>query len=356
MSIGLLSVLLATIGVSGSNIDPESHINRGVRFIIGSQNPDGSFGESGASTGDVGTTGLAIQALASSMTDQDPLLLRAIGKALRFLESRIQPDGLVYDAEEGLRVFKTAMAAKAFRASRLPRYQSRAAELFSRIGSSARLESQSDSRLTSTSSTERRDDAEGFKLLSGARGTDESTDRAIDFLLQLDSTSLNSGNSPRPVEQLQPNSIPGYISYESLPSLVYRDLTLEDPDVIAVLKALREKFTLIENPDLTRRFSMQSKPGGGQGLYFNIYVIARCLSLLPSEKFETDSGETHCWASELSSRLMTLQRADGSWLNQDPRWWEGRPVIATAYAVLALRQCQDRLRTNEVDLPSPLKK
>ena len=37
--------------------------------------------------------------------------------------------------------------------------------------------------------------------------------------------------------------------------------------------------------------------------------------------------------------LAEEQKEDGSWQNVHPRWWESNPVLATAYAVLALEIC-----------------
>ena len=33
---------------------------------------------------------------------------------------------------------------------------------------------------------------------------------------------------------------------------------------------------------------------------------------------------------------LNLQRADGSWANDNGRWWERDPNLVTAYAVIAL--------------------
>ncbi|MCH7925963.1 MAG: hypothetical protein IIC51_10560 [Planctomycetes bacterium] len=35
--------------------------------------------------------------------------------------------------------------------------------------------------------------------------------------------------------------------------------------------------------------------------------------------------------------LVSLQRDDGSWVNDADRWYEGNPQLVTAYALLALQ-------------------
>jgi hypothetical protein len=42
------------------------------------------------------------------------------------------------------------------------------------------------------------------------------------------------------------------------------------------------------------------------------------------------------WRRDLASRLMDFQKADGSWINDNSRWWEKDPVLVTSYAVLTL--------------------
>ena len=56
------------------------------------------------------------------------------------------------------------------------------------------------------------------------------------------------------------------------------------------------------------------------------------------EEIITDaSGAPHYWRAELCERLISLQRPDGSWVNESDRWYEGNPHLVSAYAVLALQ-------------------
>jgi len=337
--IGLFLVLLVAFAFAENLPTADEAIQRGAEFLIGSQNRDGSFGNSESDRGDVGTTGIAIQALAASATKSDSTRLRAIGLGLRFLESRIQPDGYVYDPDEGLRAFKTAMAVRAFRAANVPRYLSRASDLESLVAKARQFESGSESK------TDKAPDqslaADRLRTALDNEACDPATQRALEFLLTCDESSfkpqLDSGSSTPQVSHGE-----GYVSYNGLSTLVYRDLALDDPDVAAAIRALKERFTLSENPDLTRRFAIRSESPGNQGMYFNYYVLARILSLLPSSDFVTNSGQRHDWIAELTKQIISLQLRDGSWVNDNPRWWEGSSHLATSYAILALRLCQDR--------------
>ena len=337
--IGLLLVLQLGILFTEGSATSDEAIQRGAAFLISTQNRDGSFGNAESDRGDVGTTGLAIQALAAASANPDSTRLRAIGLGLRFLESRIQSDGFVYDPDEGLRAFKTAMAVRAFRAANVPRYLSRAKDLEAKVATERQFESGSESQATDAPGQSAA--AARLRTALGNEACDPATRQALEFLLTCDEDSIK----PQPVSGLATAHVAhgeGYVSYNALSTFVYRELDLNDPDVAAAIRALKERFTLSENPDLTRRFSIRSESPGNQGMYFNYYVLARILSLLPSREFVTNGGERHDWRAELTERIISLQRHDGSWVNDNPRWWENSAHLATSYAVLALRLCEDR--------------
>jgi squalene-hopene/tetraprenyl-beta-curcumene cyclase len=48
----------------------------------------------------------------------------------------------------------------------------------------------------------------------------------------------------------------------------------------------------------------------------------------------------HEWKKELSARIVSLQREDGGWANENNRFWEADPVLCTSFALLALELCR----------------
>jgi squalene-hopene/tetraprenyl-beta-curcumene cyclase len=42
-------------------------------------------------------------------------------------------------------------------------------------------------------------------------------------------------------------------------------------------------------------------------------------------------------------KLMNLQKRDGSWANDNARWWEKDPALVTSYALIALGMIQREL-------------
>lgn len=117
----------------------------------------------------------------------------------------------------------------------------------------------------------------------------------------------------------------GTMSYAGLLSFIYADLKKDDPRVIAALDWLSKNYTLEENPGM-----------GRQGLYYYYHLMAKGLAAAGTEKLKTAEGKQVDWVRDLALKLVNLQAADGSWVNDTARWMETDPVLVTAYSVMAL--------------------
>jgi len=132
----------------------------------------------------------------------------------------------------------------------------------------------------------------------------------------------------------------GSMTYALLKSYLLAGLKAEDPRVKAAVKWIKTHYSLDENPGFK---DIERKELGQQGLYYYYLTMARALSELEIQKIETPDGKTHLWRQELSDKLLRIQREDGSWINhRSSRWFEGNPVLATAYALLVLDLCQEK--------------
>src|SRR5262245_29345264 len=126
----------------------------------------------------------------------------------------------------------------------------------------------------------------------------------------------------------------GSMSYALLKCYLFAGLSKDDPRVQAVWKWVRENYTLDVNPG----FQASTDPAASyQGLFYYFNTMAKALALFGEERITDAAGQAHEWRSELSGRLLAMQRPDGSWINANAsRWYEGNPVLATSYALLAL--------------------
>jgi len=126
----------------------------------------------------------------------------------------------------------------------------------------------------------------------------------------------------------------GSMTYALLKGYLFAGLPKEDPRVEAAWSWLRENYTLDVNPG----FHAASDPTAAyQGLFYYFFTMAKALALYGEEHIVDGGGQSHAWRTELAGRLLSMQRQDGSWINSNAaRWYEGNPVLATAYAMLTL--------------------
>jgi len=126
----------------------------------------------------------------------------------------------------------------------------------------------------------------------------------------------------------------GSMTYALLKGYLLAGLPKDDPRVKAAWEWLKRNYTLEVNPG----FETSSDPNAPyQGLFYYFHTMAKALDLYGTEVV-TDAADTpHAWRGEMIDRLAAMQRQDGSWINgNSARWYEGNPVLATAYAVMAL--------------------
>ena len=128
----------------------------------------------------------------------------------------------------------------------------------------------------------------------------------------------------------------GSMSYAGLLSMIYADLTEDDPRVAAVRSWLSEHYTVKENPGLG---SKEDPSLGQQGLYYYYQAMAKGLAAANIDQLTLKNGTKVDWRLDLGRTLLSNQREDGSWINtKNSRWWESDPVLVSAYAVLTLEQ------------------
>ena len=124
----------------------------------------------------------------------------------------------------------------------------------------------------------------------------------------------------------------GSMSYAGLLSYIYADLKTDDPRVAAVLEWLKKNYSIEENPGM-----------GPEGLYYYYHTMSKALSIAGIDKLELADGTKIDWRQDLAKKLFNIQRPDGSWFNDNGRWWEKDPVLVTAYSILALTRIHESL-------------
>jgi squalene-hopene/tetraprenyl-beta-curcumene cyclase len=117
----------------------------------------------------------------------------------------------------------------------------------------------------------------------------------------------------------------GGMTYAGLKSMIYARLDPNDRRVRAAYDWIRSHWTLETNPELE-----------AQGLFYYYQTMAKALDACGREIIVDTDGRRHDWRTELTRKLLSIQKGDGSWVNENARWMESIPELVTAYTVLAL--------------------
>ncbi|MEM7475141.1 MAG: prenyltransferase/squalene oxidase repeat-containing protein [Planctomycetota bacterium] len=327
-------------------------IARGVNFLKAKgQAEDGSF--SGA-TG-VGPTGLVVSALLQvGLTEKDEVVARG----LAYLKKHVQPDGGIYAKTSLHRNYDTCIAMVAFaKANNDGRYSAlvNKAEIFVKGIQMDESEGKTSSDLDYGGAgygKHQRPDLSNTSYLVDAlhelgRGSDdEAMKKALAFVSRcqnLDSehndsphakkiddggfyyTVANGGETKAGTAENGGLRSYGSMTYAGLKSMIYAGVSKDDPRVKAASEFLSKHYSLEENPGMDQ-----------QGLFYYYQTMSKALQALGEEKFTDANGTVHDWKKELRSKLLSMQRPDGSWVNPQTRWLEGDPNLVTAYTLMAL--------------------
>jgi len=115
------------------------------------------------------------------------------------------------------------------------------------------------------------------------------------------------------------------MTYAGLLSFIYVNVDKNDDRVQDAVQWISKHFTVEENYGM-----------GAQGLYYNYHTMAKALRLYGKDTITDSKGVTHDWYQELAEKLIEVQQPNGSWINENSRWMEALPVLATSYAILSL--------------------
>ncbi len=175
------------------------------------------------------------------------------------------------------------------------------------------------------------------EMRPGGRRVDVDWDKALAFVANLvKSEGQDAGgaayNERTPQGGVETNSTGrislrayGSMTYAAVLSMCHANLERGDPRVRQSLEYCSKHWSLDENPGM-----------GAQGLYYFYDILSRALD---AAKVEDVGG--HAWRKELAAKLVSLQREDGSWFNENNRFWESDSVLCTSFALLALEICKD---------------
>lgn len=328
---------------------------RGANFLKTTQAKDGSWTSPEAP----GISGLVtFSLLQAGIPSSDPV----VEKALKHLETFVQPDGGIYFPKSYHSNYETSICLLAFHAANQNgKYDS----LIKKADGYLRKLQWDESEKCDKSDpkyggagygrTGDRPDLSNTTFFldalqaAGAKSDDPAVQNALIFLSRCQNLESEHNTTPFPAKvndggfyytpaaggnsqagNTENGGLRSYASmtYVGLKSMIFAGLTPEDKRVKAALEWITKHYSVEENPGL-----------GQQGAFYYFQIFAKSLSTLKMDLVMDADGKSHDWRKELAEHLFKIQQENGSWLNKNDRWYEGDPNLATAYTLMALKYC-----------------
>lgn len=342
---------------SDAKVDAATLVERAVAYLRNEGvAADGSFS---ASAGPAVTALVATGLMQNHRSPSDPLVARA----LSYLEEFVQSDGGVYSENSTHRNYETCIAVAAFQLANDDGSYDKVlkdAERFLRglqWDAGEGIESSDTSYGGAGYGSHKRPDLSNTQFLIealrslGSGEDDPAIQRALIFVSRCQNLETEHNTTPFSAKnpdggfyytpaaggtsqagQTANGGLRSYgsMTYAGLKSMIYAGVGPEDPRVQAALAWIQRNYELDSNPGM-----------GSAGLYYYYHTFSKALDATGESEVVDDDGSSHNWRRELVDALATLQRENGSWINDNERWLEGDPNLVTAYALLALSYCDE---------------
>ena len=348
----VLFLSIASLAAVSFCVTIDESIARGAKFLVANQSSEGFWSDKQMPA----LTALPVWALTNVPEDRVSGVTNAVKKGVKYVLSTQRSDGGFYVPKpgrggSGLGNYNTSVCLSALFESKIspaaPLLKAREYIASSQLTGDDtmaggfgydKLSRRRYADLSNTSyaldAMRRTESLEEFRV--GAKRVDVNWDKALSFvdnLMKKDGPDAGGAayNDRTPQAGTVTNAknrvhlrAYGSMTYAAVLSMCHAKLDRGDPRVRDSLEYCRRNWSVSENPGM-----------GNQGLYYFYDIMARALSASGVEKI----GE-HEWKKELSAKLISLQKPDGSWFNDNNRFWESDPVLCTSFAILVLQLCK----------------
>ena len=316
-------------------------LNKGAAFVAAQQKADGKYDNH------PGITAMAAAALLK-VPGQHDKQLPAASKALDYLKSLAKPDGGIY--EQMIPHYITSTAVQALvaggRPGDKPAIEKARAYLTEHLLDEGEGIQKSDKFYGGLGfgGTSDGGKADIISLEYGLRAmkeadlpaNDPAWEKAIQFLQRTQNSKETNDQSWSgtdggfvyyPGYSQVENTTQSYGSgtYAGLLSYSWANLQKNDRRVQNAFKWIAEHYTVDENPGI-----------GTKALYYYYMVFAKALQAFGENTIVDGKGVSHNWREDLGKKLISLQAADGSWVNTNPAEMQGNKTLVTAFTMMAI--------------------
>ena len=346
----------------------EALITAGQAYLVAEAQPDGAL--VGGKKYILGVTALCAEVLATP-----PVALKAddavLTKATAYVMGFKQPDGGVYNPEEGLGNYCTSLALRLAVATGtkdpavltpMQNYifglQNTVENSPAKGGIGYGSKGPGHEDLSNTSY------AIGALKASGVPASDARMQEALKFLERCQNlTSVNklpwanndggavyspeeskAGGSwdtaAKPGEAAPKLVSYGSMTYALISSYLALDVKAEDPRVQAALGWVKANYQFDANPGMAAGKEQQ-------GLFYYYTTMAKTFDLTDATVIEVTGGKKADWRADLFAAIKTRAQAgkpgQSFWINNADRWGEGMPQLVTAYTIGTLKRIHGSL-------------
>jgi squalene-hopene/tetraprenyl-beta-curcumene cyclase len=344
------TLALAPAAQAADEMDPalkekaRRSIDAGLHYLRGQQAENGSL------SGSVGITALALRGFLESHRGYNEGDGPFVTRPVEFLLSKVNDDGSISESLQN-RSYNTAVALVALAATKNPKYDAAIAggQKFLRGHQIDEGEGyQQDHRYyggIGYGGDERPDMSNLYLAIEGLKATatdpkDPVWQKALVFVNRSQNRSESNdqawaGNDGgfvympgwNPPEFGGGTASYGGMTAAGLIGLLFAGVDRNDPRIQAAYKWMTSNYTLETNPGTDAK----------HGLFYFYNAFAKVMAAYGDDTFVDGKGQVHNWRNELAQKLISLQAADGSWVNADSnKWWENNPQLVTAWTVIAL--------------------
>lgn len=122
----------------------------------------------------------------------------------------------------------------------------------------------------------------------------------------------------------------GAMTYEGIKTYIYAGLKKDSPEVKAAVDWVRKNYSIEAHPGFAYD---EVKRNHLRGLYYYYLVMARALDAYGENPFVTFDGKKHDWPKELGEQLLKTVRESKMWQNDNAGWFEGDATLVTSYVL-----------------------
>ncbi len=314
-------------------------LERGAAYVKAQQKPDGTF------DANPGITAMVATALLRQPGRRDAEL-KTVAKTLDYLRGLAKPDGGIYD--KMIPHYITAVSIMTFAAAGQPHDQPLIekgrrylADHILDEGEGVKPDDKfygglgyggtSDGGKADIISLEY-----GLRAMKegGLAANDPAWDKAIQFLQRTQNTEANDqtwkandgGFIYYPgYSQAGETRSYGSATYAGIMSYVWSNVKKDDRRVQAVMKWVRDNYTVDENPGI-----------GQKTVYYYYMVFAKALQAIGEPVIVDAKGVRHNWREDLAKKLISLQHPEGYWVNPVPDELQDNKVLVTTFTMMAI--------------------